>query len=209
MITPSPRRIIIAASLLALGVLVLTPQALAKDEGGPELPPTQQTMSCVGFSADGKEAFFDVIDENIGTLFQVRSLKRNEIVASYPYDEGGRKGAWRRVKRKHTLHEEFNDTPENARRKVVMMSQVKDSEIRILMMRGEAIKPYTAIPLYTDKKGKPAEAFVKQMVWNPKGKMGVVIYHQKTTGRMVWEGDFVHTFKFKSYRLNFGDQDEK
>ncbi len=206
MVTLPPSQCVMAL-LIAISSLAWAPPVSAGDERGPELPPTRQTISCVGFSADGKEAVFDVLDENIGTLFQVRSLKRNEIVASYPFDEGGRKQAWRRVKRKHSLHEAFDDTPENARRKVVMMSQVKGDKIRILMMRGEAIKPYTSIPLYTDKKGKAAEAFVKQMVWNPKGKMGVVVYHQKTTGRPVWEGDFVHTFKFKSYRLDFGDQD--
>ena len=198
-------------TLLLSVVLTLSasPCTHAKVDDGPELPPTQQTISCVGFSADGKEAAFHVIDENIGTLFQVRSLKRNEIVASYPFDEGGEKSAWRRVKRKHKLDDAFNDSPENTRKNVVMMSQVKKDAIHIFMMRGEAIKPYTTIPLYTDKKGRAGEAFVKQMIWNPKGKLGVVIYHQKTAGPMVWKGDFVHTFKFKSYRLDFTDETEK
>jgi len=198
--------------VLHLGLLIVLSSSsalLAKGSPGSELPPTKQTMRCVGFSADGKEAVFHVIDENIGTLFQVRSLKKNEIVASYPFDPDGEKRAWRRVKKAHKVSDDFNDAPENTKKKVVMMSQVKGDNIRILMMRGDRIKPYTEIALHKNKKGKPAESFVKQMLWNPKGKIGVVVYHQKTKGRMVWEGDFVHSFKFKSYRVDFGEDDAK
>jgi len=181
--------------------------AKSKKSSGPELPPTRQAITCVGFSASGKEAVFQIQDENIGWMYQVRTLKKNEVIASYPYEEGGEKSAWRKVKRVHKLADAFADSPENTRKNVVMMSQVKGDKILVHMMRGEAIKPYTEIPLYTNKKGQPAEAFVKQMVWDRKGKMAVVVYHQKTVGRMVWEGDFIHAFKFKSYRLGFESGD--
>jgi hypothetical protein len=187
--------------------LVPTAEAKGKGGGGPELPPTRQAITCVGFSANGKEAVFQVIDENIGTLYQVRDTKKNAVIASYPYEEGGAKSAWRKVKRAHKLDSKFADSPENVRKKVVMMSQVKGDKILVHMMRGEVIKPYTEIPLHTNKKGEPAEAFVKQMVWNPKGKVAVVVYHQKTVGKMIWEGDFVHAFKFKSYRAGFGSDE--
>ena len=194
--------VIVAACLLTVSGGSTT-HAKGKAGAGPDLPPTRQMITCVGFSANGKEAVFQIMDENIGSMYQVRALKRNEVIASYPYEEGGEKRAWRKVKRKHKLAEEFSDSPENTRKNVVMMSQVKGDKILIHMMRGEAIKKYTEIPLHTNKKGQPAEAFVKQMVWDRKGKMAVVVYHQKTVGRMVWEGDFIHAFKFKSYRLGF------
>ena len=185
--------------------LGLSAQAAKKKRAsGPELPPTQQTISCVGFGAKGKEAVFRVLDENIGTLFQVRNIKRNAVVASYPFRKGGEKRAWRKVKRAHKVSDDFSDSPENLKKRVVMMSQVKGDKILIHMMRGEVIKPYTQIPLVKNRKGEPAEAFVKQMVWDAKGKTAIVVYHQKTKGRMRWEGDFVHAFKFKSYRSGFG-----
>ena len=199
--------------ILALAVCVLitavVPSAIAKSKkgSGPELPPTRQAITCVGFSANGKEAVFQIQDENIGWMYQVRALKKNEVIASYPYEEGGEKSVLRRVKRTHKLSDEFADSPENTKKNVVMMSQIKGDKIVVHMMRGEAIKPYTEIPLHTNKKGQPAEAFVKQMVWDRKGKMAVVVYHQKTVGRMVWEGDFIHAFKFKSYRLGFEASD--
>ena len=84
-----------------------------------------------------------------------------------------------------------------------MMSQVKGDKIKIFMMRGDAIRPYLEIPLVISKNGEPAEALVKQMVWDGKGKHAVVIYHQATKDRMKWEGDFIHTFKFKLYRVGF------
>ena len=185
------------------------PSSLAKGKKSAalELPPTRQAITCVGFSANGKEAVFQIQDENIGWMYQVRALKKNEVIASYPYEEGGEKSAWRKVKRAHSMSDEFADSPENTRKNVVMMSQVKGDKILVHMMRGEAIKPYTKIPLHTNKKGQPAEAFVKQMVWDRKGKMAVLVYHQKTVGRMVWEGDFIHAFKFKSYRLGFESSD--
>ena len=204
--SPLPR---CAFTGLILCALLFSPSSFAGKDERSELPPTKQIISCVGFSAKGKEAIFRVVDENIGTLFQVRSLKRNEIVASYPFDPEGEKRAWRRVKKIHTLSDKFVDSPENTRKNVVMMSQVKGENIRILMMRGDVIKPYTEIPLHTNRKGQAAESFVKQMLWNPKGKIGVVVYNQKTKGRMVWEGDFVHSFKFKSYRVDFGEDETK
>ncbi|MDP6946135.1 MAG: hypothetical protein QF464_18445, partial [Myxococcota bacterium] len=189
---------IVGALLLAL----VCSSASAKEgkDTGPDLPPTMQDITCVGFSVNGKEAVFRVIDEHIGTLFQVRSVKKNEIIASFPFEEGGEKRAWRKVKKAHKVDPEFADAPENTKKNVVMMSQVKGDKILIHMMRGEAIKPYLELPLHKNKKGQPAEAFVKQMVWDAKGKHAVVVYHQTTVGRMKWEGDFVHTFKFKLYR---------
>lgn len=191
---------------LTLLVALLTSPAMArrKKRDSPELPPTRQDITAVGFSTNGKEVVFRIVDENIGTLFQVRAVKRNKVLASFPFSEGEEKRAWRKVKRAHNVDKDFSDAPENPRKNVVMMSQVKGDEILIHMMRGEAIKPYLTIPLYTNRKGEPAEAFVKQMVWDQKGKYGVIVYHQATVGRMKWEGDFVHTFKFKVYKTGFG-----
>mgnify|MGYP005658658165 CR=1 FL=1 len=197
---------LVTSLLLTVGAMSSS-LAKAKKNAGPDLPPTRQAITCVGFSADGKEAVFQIMDENIGSMYQVRALKKNEVIASYPYEEGREKSAWRKVKRAHALSNEFTDSPENTRKRVVMMSQIKGDKILVHMMRGEAIKPYTEIPLHTNKKGQPAEAFVKQMVWDRKGKIAVIVYHQKTVGRMVWEGDFIHVFKFKSYRLGFDSGD--
>ena len=161
-------------TLVALTLLValLTSPAMArrKKTDSPELPPTRQDITVVGFSTNGKEVVCRVVDENIGTLFQVRSVKKGKVLASFPFSEGGEKRAWRKVKRAHNVDKDFSDAPENPRKKVVMMSQVKGDKILIHMMRGEAIKPYLKIPLYKNKKGQPAEAFVKQMVWDQKGK---------------------------------------
>ncbi len=193
--------VVVVALLVALA---LPAGAKKKGDTGPELPPTRQDITCVGFSANGKEAVFRIIDENVGTMFQVRSVKKNEILKSFPFSEDEEKRAWHRVKKAHNVHAEFADAPENPKKNVVMMSQVKGDKILIHMMRGEAIKPYLDIPLYKSKKGQVAEAFVKQMVWDHKGKYAVVVYHQKTAGRMKWEGDFVKAFKFKLYKTGFG-----
>ena len=200
-----PKRLAVTLVTLAIAFTLAVPTQAAKKKrsSGPDLPPTRQAISCVGFSANGKEAVFHVTDENIGTLYQVRNIKKNTVIASYPFQKGGEKSAWRKVKRAHKVSDDFADSPENTRKNVVMMSQVKGDKIIIHMMRGDVIKPYTDIPLYVNKKGQPAEAFVKQMVWDAKGKTAIVVYHQATKGRMKWEGDFVHAFKFKSYRAGF------
>ncbi len=189
----------------ALLVALVCSSAVAKEskDTGPDLPPTMQDITCVGFSVNGKEAIFRVIDEHIGTLFQVRSVKKNEVLASFPFEEGEEKRAWRRVKKAHNVDAEFSDAPENTKKKVVMMSEVKGDNICIYMMRGEAIKPYLEIPLHKNKKGQVAKAIVKQMVWDQKGKYAIVVYHQETAGRMKWKGDFVHAFKFKFYKTGF------
>ena len=60
--------------LIVTALLCLVGPAQAgssKKGGGPDLPPTRQDITCVGFSANGKEVVFRIIDENIGTLFQV------------------------------------------------------------------------------------------------------------------------------------------
>jgi len=203
------RRLVQLVALAALVALLTSPALARKPKvDSPELPPTRQDITCVGFSVDGREVVFRVVDENIGTLFQVRSVKKNEVLASFPFSEDEEKRAWRKVSKAHKIADEFADAPENPRKNVVMMSQVKGDKILIHMMRGEAIKPYLDIPLYKNKKGEPAEAFVKQMVWDKKGKFAVVVYHQATQGRMKWAGDFVLTFKFKLYKSGFSSGGE-
>ena len=197
------------ASIWLLLVLAAPPAAQAGKGSASELPPTRQEITVVGFSSSGKEVILRINDENIGTLFQARSIKKGTILASFPFTEADEKRAWRKVSKAHKVSDAFSDAPENPKKKVVMMSQVKGDKIRILMMRGEAIKHYLDIPLHTNKKGEPADAFVKQMVWDHKGKHGVVVYHQATKGRMTWEGDFIHSFKFKLYRTGFDSDTAK
>ena len=189
--------------LLMLVLLLAPTSAIAKQStkrAKVELPPTQQTLSVVGFCNGGREVILEVLDENIGELYQVRDVRRGKVIASYPFGDGTARRAWSKVKRKHSVQEGFSDTPDNPKKRVTMMSTLGKGALRVMVMRGEVIKPYTTIPLYVGRDKKTADAFVKQIVWDARGKHAVVIYHQATKGRMQWAGDFMHGIKYKSYR---------
>lgn len=170
-----------------------------------ELPPTQQTITVVGFCDGGKEVILDIVDENIGSLYQVRDVRRGKVIASYPYADKQSRRAWRTLKRKHSVQSGFADSPDNAKRRVTMLSSLGSGAIRVLVMRGETIKPYTTIPLFVGRDNQVAEAFVKQIVWDARGKYAVIIYHQAVEGRLTWRGDFMHGIKYKSYRAGFDE----
>ena len=189
------------AMLTLLGLaasLVVAPAALA----GNQFPP-KQVMEAMGFSKDGKEFVLKVVDENLGSLFQVRSSKDNKLVQSYPFEAEDEKRAWRKVTRAHDIADDHIEGQDNEPKAVSLMTRVRGAKMAVLMMRGERILPYDAIELMVNKKDEPAEAFVKQVLWDDKGKYAVLVYHQKLTDMFEWEGDFVHAFKFRSYKVKF------
>lgn len=201
--TPSNTKILALA-----GALLLLP-ALGGVAGAQPGEPSRQ-LELVAFSDDGKEFALKVVDIERGSMFEVRDSKKNEVVARYPFDEGTEKKAWRKAKKKHDLKFE-PEGPENKKKDVTLMSTQKGDKLNIYVMRGEAIKKYTDIPLLVptkQKKGDPAESLVKMMAWGPKGKYVVVVYHQKLMDMFEWEGDFVHAFKFRSYKVKFDEAKE-
>ena len=172
-------------------------------------PPSKEAIAFVAFSSDSREYCLKVTDENLGTLFQIRDSKKNTLVKNYPFPEEDEKKVWRQVKKAHSLDQEPVEDQENPKNGVTLMTKVKGDKIQILMMKGDQIAPYDAIELLKTKKGEPAKATVKQVVWDQSGKYAVLVYHQKLTDLLPWEGDFASSFKFRSYRVSFGDPAEK
>ncbi len=186
---------VVAAAAL---VTLMASGALASDR-------TRQKMELVGFSDDGKEFVLKVTDEERGTFFQVRTTKKNEIVKVYPFAEGEDKKVFAKVKRVHEVGGELSDSPENPKKGVTLMSAQKEDKLFLYVMKGDRIAKYDEIALEKTRKGDPAKSNVMQMAWDPKGKYGVVVYHQKLTDLGEWEGDFVYSFVYRSYKVNFGD----
>lgn len=193
-----------AIACLAIGVALSAWPSVARADDNPELPPTQQVIDVVGFTPDGKSVVLRIDDENAGLLFQVRDIKRGSSEAVYPFVEDAEKTTWRMVTRKHKLNAEWAGSQENTKKKVTVMTEVREDKICIFMMRGETIKLYDELPLHKSSNGKYAESYVKAAVWGPKGKHLVLVYNQKTREKLSWEGDFVHAMKFKSYKVSFG-----
>jgi len=189
--------------------VVSFPAFAASDvDSAPEIPNTKQSIEVVGFTKDGKEIILKIVDEHVGDLLQVRQTKKNKILKAYPFQSGEDKRAWRRVKKTYPPAQDYEPSAEHPRRPYTLMTVQKGDNIGLFVMKGDRIKPYAEIPLLKSKEGVTAEAFVKQAVWGPRGKHIVVVYHQKTADKLTWEGDFVRTFKFKSYRVNFDDSEE-
>ena len=199
----TPRRI--ALSIAAAFAFSLTLQAAALAQ--PQEPPKK--MELVGFSDNGREYALKVEDAQRGFMFEVRDSKKNEVEARYPFDESTEDRVWRKVKRKHEMTVEPSG-PENKKKDVTLMTTQKGDKLIIYVMRGEAIKKYDEIQLLVPEKNKdnpPAESTVLNLSWGPRGKYAVVVYHQKLKDMFEWEGDFAHSFKFRSYRVKFPDEE--
>jgi hypothetical protein len=168
----------------------------------PFRPPPKQTLEIRGFSKNGKKVALHVKDADRGASFHVRDVRKNERVKVYPV-RGSEKGTWRRVKREHDMVTPLHDAADNPRKDLTLIVTPRGSDLVIQFSKGDRIVEYDRVPLLEPKKGKPAKAFVKQMAWGPKGRNVAIVYHQKVTDLLTWEGDFVHTFKLKSYRLGF------
>jgi len=162
-------------------------------------------MEVVGFSPSGREVVLKVRDANQGTLFQVRDAKKNRVLSSHPYQENSEKRAWRRLTRKHQLVEDFSLSSKNPRGAQTLMTGVEGRDLVVYLMDGERIQVYERVPLLKPRDGSTPKAFVKQAVWGPKGRHVVIIYHQQLRDLLEWEGDFVHSFKYRSYRLEGSD----
>jgi hypothetical protein len=194
--------------LAVLATVLVCSVALAADrEAMPGAPPSQQAIEVAGFSADGKLVFLRVADENTGLSLQVRDAKKGELVKTYPFEEDAEKKAVARVKKTHQGSDDWVDGADHPRKPITLMTAQKGAELVIYMMLGERIVEYERIPLMTTKKKEPSKTFVKQVAWDAKGKFAAVVYHQEITDLLHWEGDFVHTFKFKSYRVTGGGAD--
>jgi hypothetical protein len=192
-------KIWIAASLavLWLGGIAGVSEAKGRE---PFSPPAKQTLEVRGFSKNGKEVALFVKDANRGALFQVRKVRKNKLVRAYPV-RGSEKGTWRKVKREHNIVEPLHDSPDNPRKDLTLVVTPRKGELVIQFSREGRLTEYERVALLEGRKGKPTKAFVKQMAWGPKGKSVAIVYHQKVKDLLTWEGDFVHTFKVKSYRL--------
>ncbi len=192
-------KIWIVISLGLVGLVGLAGASLAK-RSAPFRPPAKQILEIRGFSKSGKEVAVFVKDADRGSLFQVRSVRKNKLVKAYRV-RGSEKGTWRKVKRNHDIIEPLHDEPHNPRKDLTLVVTPRKGELVIQFSRGDKLTEYERVALLEARKGKPAKAFVKQMTWGPKGKSVAIVYHQKVTDLLTWEGDFVHTFKVKSYRL--------
>ena len=188
--------------LIALSGYVLSMDVRAQSD----LPKSQQTMEVVGFSADGKLFALKTKDEEGRHAYQVRSSRKGAIEHVYSFFEGDEKKTWRRVRRKHDIKAEPSQTAENDKLGITLLSAQKGDKLLIYVMKGERIKKYGSVPVQQSQDGKgSATANVSQLVWGPKGKHVVMVYHQKLKKPFVWESDAVHAFKFKAYKASFGD----
>ncbi|MGM0574432.1 MAG: hypothetical protein ACQEXJ_01685 [Myxococcota bacterium] len=194
-------------SCLAAVVTLSAAAATAEPRGAAGVPSSKQQMEIVGFSDSGREYVLRVVDENVGTVFQVRDTRRNELLKAYPFREDAEEVVWRRVVRKHDIDEELHAKPDNPRKPYTILTAVKGGELVIYVMKGERIGEYERVDLMETEEGEPAEAFVKQVAWGPRGKNAAIVYHQKIADPLEWEGDFVHAFDFKTYRVDLGDED--
>jgi hypothetical protein len=185
--------------------LVVTFLAILPSAQAGERPSAEQTMEFVAFSTDGRLFALKVTDEAAGNLFQVRKTKKNQVVGSYVFNASNEEKVWRKVRREHRLEQEPVEAQENPKKGITLMTEVRGSKLRLMVMKGERILPYASVDLRTTRKGKAAEAFVKSVVWDQKGKYAVVIYHQAMADPLPWEGDSVHAFRYRSYKVDFGD----
>ena len=86
------------------------------------------------------------------------------------------------------------------------MTAQKGAKLTIFIMKGERVKTYGSVAVQKSQDGKKvATANASQLVWGPKGKHVVMVYHQKLKKPFPWESDSVHAFKFKAYKASFGD----
>jgi len=193
-------RIAWTAALACAVALVWSPLAQSK-HSEPFRPPAKQTLEIRGFSKSGKEVAFFVKDADRGSYFEVRNAKKGKRVKLYPV-RSSEKSTWRRVKREHDIVSPLHDAAENPRKDLSLVVTAKGAELVIEFARDGRLIEYERISLLEPRKGKPAKAYAKQMAWGPKGKHVAIVYHQKVRDLLTWEGDFIHTFKLKSYRLD-------
>ena len=190
-------------SLLAVCcVALLASEALAQAD----FPKSQQTMEVVGFSEDGKFFALKTKDEEGRHAYQVRSSRKGKIEKVYSFFDGEEKKTWRKVKRKHAIKAEPSQTPENKKLGITLVTAQKGAKLTIFIMKGERVKTYGSVAVQKSQDGKKvATANAAQLVWGPKGKHVVMVYHQKLKKPFPWESDSVHAFKFKAYKASFGD----
>jgi len=166
-------------------------------------------MEVVGFSPGGREVILRVQDANQGSLFQVRDAKKNRVLSSHPYQEDTEKRVWRRLRKEHQVPEDLTLSPRNPRNAQTLMTAVEGDKLIVYLMEDERIRLYERVPLLKPADGTLPTAFVKQAVWGPKGKHVVIVYHQRIKDLLEWEGDFIHSFKYRSYRLQGEDEADK
>ncbi len=162
-------------------------------------------LEFVAFSENSQEYLVKVVDADIGPVLQVRSTKKNKLIKAYPYDLEREKAMIKRIRRKHKLVQDPVDDATNPRKGYVMMTRDMGDKLGIYMMRDEKIRLYDELELLKDDDDKPARANQKQLVWDQRGKYAVIIYSQKLEGAYGFSGDFLHAFKFKSYKASFAE----
>lgn len=202
-------------ALLALATLLAVPFGLAPSVAAAR-PAKSDLMDIrkvqlefLAFNEDSDEYLVKVIDENVGTVLQVRSTKDNELVKAYPYMVDDEDKTIKRVRKKHKLSQDPVEDPANPKKKALtLLLGQKDDKLVIYVMKGDRIQKYDDIPVLKDKDGNLAKATMKQLVWDQRGKNVVIIYHQKFPGEYGFQSDFVFSFKFKSYKAKFGDADD-
>jgi hypothetical protein len=194
----------VLSSVVAFLALAFT--SFSDSRAQSDFPKSQQTMEVVGFSSNGKLFAVKTKDDEGRHAYQVRTSRKGEIEKVYSFFEGEEKKTWRRVKRVHEITMEPSDSPENEKLGVTLVTAQKGDKLVVFVMKGEKVKRYGAVSLQKARDGKSvATANVGQLVWGPKGKHVVMIYHQKLKKPQPWESDFVHAFKLKRYKVSFDD----
>ncbi len=201
--------VLLAPLPVLLGPVLLEGDAHAAKKIDDAWPPVSAQMEVLAFSQDGKSFAVKIADEEGRSMIEVRATKKNKLLKSFLMEGPDDKRAFRKAKREFQLKGEPTKTPENPSTGVTLMSAQKGDKLNIYAMVSETCtKLYEAIPLRTvqrgKRKGEPATATAKQIVWDPSGKYVVIIYHQKIRETHDWEGDFIRSFKFKKYRASCG-----
>ncbi|TNF23623.1 MAG: hypothetical protein EP329_26985 [Deltaproteobacteria bacterium] len=201
-------------ALLALATFLAVPLGFAPSDASARNPRSdlmdirKVQLEFLAFNEDSDEYLVKVIDEQIGTVLQVRSTKDNELVKAYPYQLDAEERTIKRVRKKHNLTQDPHEDPANPKKKTLtLLLGQKDDKLVIYVMKGDRIKKYDEIDVLKDKDGNVAKASMKQLVWDQRGKNVVIIFHQKFPGDHAWQSDFVYSFKFKSYKAKFDDGD--
>lgn len=190
---------------------LVSPPATTPEERAPAPPPIdaptpqmdrRQTLSFVGFTADGAKFMVEGNDEFMGDVFQVWDATTGKIVDSLVTTSFTRAAALKKLLRKHAIVELEEGSSKRAGGDITLLGGDDGDWLVVYAQHGERSVPVFRIPRLVDK-DRRADASVTRIIWAPSGDYAVVLSRQVLPAPFQFASDYVHIWRYDPAALPF------
>lgn len=159
-------------------------------------------MQVVAFSSSNKTVCVRVRDMQRGSYFSIYKSRNGEKVKDYPFNPENEKSAFKRVRKTQDLDDEGAEGGANPKDGSVITGVRKKDSLVLQVQTGKNLGILQEVP-GPNSPLPPVNSRVKNVHWDAKGKVLVVLVTWEFEDNQLQSTDTLHIFRFRPWKVQW------